>query len=102
MPPRQRKKQCDSKYPCDRWQQEIQQLYDDVLQLGITVLEDDGLICRFKCQDAIYIVAWRKMYPLEPPLVYRVEESRLVKTVRNCCCGVETPFQCRRRRLYRD
>ena len=58
-------------YPTDRWQKEMQQLHDDEPKLGITVLEDDGYYCRFRCQGTTYSVVWRERHPLDPPLMYR-------------------------------
>ena len=58
-------------YPTDRWRLDVQQLHNDAPQLGISVLEDDGVYCRFKCQDVVYTVLWHETYPFDPPLMYR-------------------------------
>ena len=46
----------------------IKQLHDDVLGLGISVIYDDGFVCRFKCQNVTYTAAWHELYPVKPPL----------------------------------
>jgi hypothetical protein len=68
-------------YPTDRWKNEIQQLYEDQPQLGITILQEDCYFCRFKCRGVVYSVLWHERHPLDPPLMYREEPDDSVTLV---------------------